>query len=543
MNSSVDKSKQSKHAQQARVELQQLLAEKQVAYLDENLVLRTWDKYHPEMLEITSFISSNPHLFNGELFGKKPHIVEASKDEVQTVLSEIFYQDDTGLKTDETQIANRTQALLTKAVSLGVSDIHLRITDRTLFFGRVDGSLTNIMSPQDRSYGINMISYIFMRLARTSWNERGDYDGRFDMVVNKKDEGEVKISWRISQMPSTLGPKVTIRNLDNSDVGESLEALGIPPMTAKEVRRMFNAEDGLFILSGPTGSGKTTTINTELDNVAKKGDRIIQTLEDPAEWSSARPTMIQTEVLPSQRVSEDSDKFKDFVYFGKKVLRNDTDVVFVGETRDLEVAMIALRMGGTGQVCITTTHTNSAMDSVNTFIEQFGVNPAMLAAPGLLKGLAHQRLVKRVCNKCSLGYADIKKRASEGDAHYEHALQRANYYLFDGSLSKDQQDKAIGQVRFANVEGCASCNKGERGRTALFELIIVDDEDRKYIAKNDMNGWKELLERKGMPTIYTHARAKFLEGLCDITSLERVLSGLVEKDTRESYKAMGGLDF
>ncbi|MBD0788061.1 Flp pilus assembly complex ATPase component TadA [Vibrio sp. Y2-5] len=537
----VAQKKSHKESREARIALQTLLAEKNIAYVDKNYVLHTYDRFSPEVKEIVNFISNNRYLFNGELFGKRPIIKEASKDEVQTALAEAIIQDSGNKVADITQIANRTKNLLETAVNQGISDIHIRIFDRSLFFGRQDGIIKTLMMPQDRTYGKSMLSYMFMRLARESWNEHGDFDGRFDMTVDKKGVGEITISWRISQIPSVHGPKVTIRNLDASDVGESLDALGLNEGQCFEVNRLFSSQDGLFLLSGPTGSGKTTTINTALDTVAKAGDKIIQTFEDPVEWSSKRPNLIQTEVRPGQKVSEDSDKFKDFAYFGKKALRGDTDLVYVGEIRDNEVAMLALRMADTGQFCVSTTHTNSALASVSTFIEQFDVKPSLLAAPGVLRGLAHQRLTRKVCNSCGLTHDMAQERANNGDEHYINAIKSAEKYVARYSKSEEQEKRYRSQLRFRDRKGCSLCNNGLRGRTAVFELIIVEEEDRKFIKNNDMSGWAEYLNSKGMPTIYDHAAEKVIEGHCDVLVIESMLSDMTVYDVDSAYKSMNKL--
>ena len=526
-------------AVKARREFQQLLIEKNIAYIDSNHVIRTCKTSDPDFDEILEFIANSENLFSGKLYGKEPSIKKVSESEVTTSLLELDMFEDSGNTTvDVTQTASRTVNLLTKAVNDGVSDIHIRLKDRTLFMGRKDGIIQNIMMPQDRSYGLSMISYMFMRLARKQWNEKGDFDGRFTINIEKKGVGETPISWRISQMPSTLGPKVTIRNLDSGSLTNDLTSLGLTNGHADAFNKLMRSEHGLVLLSGPTGSGKTTTLNTALDDIAANEDKIIQTLEDPAEWFSKRNNLIQTEISPDVRISDSADGFKDFTYYGKKILRNDTDVVLVGEVRDKAVAMIALRMGGTGQLCLSTTHNNSAIASVSTFIEQFGVSPALMSSPDVLRGLAHQRLVRKICPHCSFSHDQAEKFASNGDEKYKYAHERAEHYVKEVANSDEEAEQLKKRVRYKNNDGCFECNKGESGRTALFELVVIGDKDREFIANNDMNGWEKYLKEIGCPTIYDHAAIKVATGLCDVFTVESALTDLVPESPADVYKEM-----
>lgn len=533
------KNDNSASATYARRELQQLLIEKRIAYVDANNIIRTCKAVHPDFDEILDFIANNEFLFHGELYGKEPIIQVVSESEVVTSLSEMEMIEGSGnVIADETQTANRTINLLTKAVNDGISDIHIRLTDRTSFMGRKDGRIQNIMMPQDRSYGMNMLSYLFMRLSRKQWNEKGDFDGRFTINIEKKGVGNVPISWRISQIPSTLGPKVTIRNLDSGNLSSDLTSLGLTFGQANKFNELMRSEHGLLLISGPTGSGKTTTINTALDSVAESEDKIIQTLEDPPEWFSKRNNIIQTEISPDVRVSDSSDEFKDFAYYGKKILRGDTDIVMVGEVRDRAVAMISLRMGGTGQLCISTTHNNSAIASVSTYIEQFGVSPALVASPDVLRGLAHQRLVRKVCPHCSFTHEQAQDFANKKMDQYEYACERAEYYTKQVAKSDDEFEKLKSKIRYKNNTGCNHCFEGESGRTALFELVVIGDEDRHFIANNDINGWEKYLKEIGCPTIYDHAAVKVATGICDVSSIESVLTDLIPESASEVYAKM-----
>ncbi|EMY6611284.1 MULTISPECIES: ATPase, T2SS/T4P/T4SS family [Vibrio] len=520
--------------------------------------IKTSDLHSPHLKELSAIFQSDSELFNGVFYGEEPKIVHVTQEEVQRELSLLVQNNSSKLtrKKDETKVGDDLRSLLTTALDKKASDIHVIVTDtETIFKGRIDGALTQLIPNKSREYGENILSYAFMRMGQTTgYSLKSDLDATFSLPLTKNDDVQHDYDWRISQLNTVDGSKATIRNLDSPDASNtpSLDDLGLTEGHKKYVEETLMANQGAFFLSGPTGSGKTTTICSAILWAATDESRLFHTLEDPVEWNLAPENVIQTSVNPTARISEDVAGFKDFAYFGKKLLRNDTDVVFIGEIRDHQVAKTALRMANTGQIAIATLHCNSALDIVGELMQQMDINPALLGSKGVISALAHQRLVRKICPTCHLSYKYVEDHYSDLEDSLQEAFTKVNT-LIENEINNgrrfknDEPSKMIERVKrvksnikFKNSKGCQHCIKGEKGRTALFEMVLLDDYARDCIKKSDLAAWERDLKERNWPSIKDHGVQKIFSGIADIRSVERELSNLNKKPIDEMFDEMWG---
>lgn len=500
--------------------LMQLLRENGNCFVDPEGAICTSTPLSPELTVIKDYISSKP----GKKFGITPVVKQVAQDLIDSRLAEMGNQAASlDMKRDSGQVAARFEKLLETALNRGVSDLHIEVDlHKTLFSCRIDGAFAEFQHDQDASYGRELFSYIFLRKGKaSSWSMKTENNVSFTVRLTKDGDLEREYEWRVSQLPTREGAKITIRAIDSGTNNESLtfEKLGLSPGHCKHLERVINETQGLILISGPTGSGKTTLINSTLRTVPET--KLIHTLEDPPEGKLTRRNELQTPVNSSVKRDNGEDGYKDFAYYGKLILRNDTDLVFFGEIRDKEAAQVAVRMAETGQTCIATIHCNSAVTSISTLITQMEVNPALLAAPGIVKALGHQRLVKRICPHCSISHSDAL-------AHSNPMVKGAASDVeieIDRHVIDSKQDIVRSQVRHKNPEGCKFCTSGEKGRTAIFELVLLDDLARNFISKMDISGWEHHLKSSGWPSIRDHGRAKVFTGECDYQSVMAQVDG------------------
>ncbi|RZR35502.1 GspE/PulE family protein, partial [Vibrio vulnificus] len=264
-----------------------------------------------------------------------------------------------------------------------------------------------------------------------------------------------------------------------------LEALGWEEGQIKAMRDFMNSASGACLIAGQTGSGKSTTIASALDEVKHTG-RSINTIEDPVEFDIG---VMQTSVLGG------NEELNDLV---KLLLRHDVDIEMHGEMRTKEGAMAVCRKAETGQLMLTTLHTSSAIGIAHTMNEQMGVPLALIGAPDLMKLWIYQTLVRKLCPHCALSLDEAK--ALWDDTQQEQYKQWLS------------QATATDTMRFKNPEGCQLCYQGEKDRTTLVEMLVLDDEDRQFILSKDYLGWAEALKQKGYKTVLDHANLKIARG-------------------------------
>ena len=338
---------------------------------------------------------------------------------------------------NDAPIIRLINALLTQAVREGASDVHLEIFEsRALVRFRVDGALRDVVEPR-RGLHPAMVSRIKVMASLDIAEKRLPQDGRIALRIAGR-----AIDVRVSTIPTANGERVVLRLLDKQAGRLTLEALGMAPATRAAVDALIQSPHGIFLVTGPTGSGKTTTLYSALTRLDRK-TRNILTVEDPIEYEL--DGIGQTPVNPRIEMT--------FARALRAILRQDPDVVMIGEIRDLETAQIAVQASLTGHLVLATLHTNDAPGAVTRLIDM-GIEPYLLAST--LNGVLAQRLVRKLCGACRAPY--------EPDA--------GEKTIFGRSVP-DRLYKAV---------GCGACNfTGYKGRTGIYELLPVDDDLRKLV--------------------------------------------------------------
>jgi general secretion pathway protein E len=304
--------------------------------------------------------------------------------------------------------------------------------------------------------------------------------------------GEREIDIRVSTIPVAEGERVVLRLLHRDSALLPLSALGMSDDVLASFEVLLGESNGIIVVSGPTGSGKTTTLYAALGRL-DESRRNILTIEDPIEYQL--PDIGQMQVRPKIGLT--------FANGLRHILRQDPDVILVGETRDTETAEIALRASLTGHLVFTTLHTNDAPSAVLRLVDM-GVEPYLLGS--CLRGALAQRLVRRLCVKC--------RRPAAADSEQTAALGAAGARL-------------RGQELWA-AAGCPACLEGYRGRTGLFELMLVDTETQEIIRRGNV-GLGELrgfAERKGMRGLLADGVAKILAGTTTAAEVAAVASSI-----------------
>jgi type IV pilus assembly protein PilB len=309
-------------------------------------------------------------------------------------------------------------------------------------------------------------------------------DGRVSLRVAGR-----PIDIRVATLPTIYGEKVVLRILDKEDAVLDLKALGFLPYSLARFERSYTKPYGAILVTGPTGSGKTTTLYSAL-NVLNRPDRHIITVEDPVEYRL--PGVVQVQVNRKAGLQ--------FATVLKSILRSDPDIVLVGEVRDTETAKIAVEAALTGHLVLTTLHTNDAASSVNRLVDM-GVEPYLVASA--LDSILAQRLARRLCDRC--------KQAK--DAPPEVVQQMGD-------------DAASGPVTIYGAVGCKACSDtGYRGRVAINEVLLVSEEiQRMAVERRPSDEIKYLAVEQGMMTLRQDGMEKVKLGM---TTLEEVLRVVV----------------
>lgn len=382
------------------------------------------EKYHTSQVNVESFLTS--------LTESDVEVVEreAVDDDPSREIDRMI---------DGSPIVNLVNLAILTAIRHNASDIHIE-PDRnaTRIRYRIDGVLHQLMSPPAGMHAA-IVSRVKVIGKMDISEKRLPQEGRVHVVA----EGR-HIDLRISTMPTLLGEKVVIRILDRSKLAVSLEELGFEGEALDRFQQMLRKPHGLVLVTGPTGSGKTTTLYCALDQL-KDGGRNVLTVEDPVEY--------QLDLVNQIQINEQIGL--TFPRALRSILRQDPDIVLVGEIRDTETARVAIQAALTGHMVLSTLHTNSSPGAVVRLIDM-GVEPYLLASA--LNGVVAQRLVRKNCTDCM-----------------------ASYYPSEAAL---RDAGRAGDVRriYRKGEGCSKCNQtGFVGRIAAFEIMYVDDHVRELV--------------------------------------------------------------
>lgn len=379
---------------------------------------------------------------------------------------------------DDAPIIRLINALLTESVRENASDIHIETFEKRLSVRfRVDGVLREVVQPK-RELAPLLVSRIKVMAKLDIAEKRVPQDGRISIKV-----GGRELDVRVSTMPSANGERVVLRLLDKQAGRLDLRHLGMSERDLAEMTDTIAKPHGIILVTGPTGSGKTTTLYAALTQL-NDHSRNILTVEDPIEY--------QLEGIGQTQVNTKVDM--TFARGLRAILRQDPDVVMVGEIRDLETAEIAVQASLTGHLVLSTLHTNSAVGAV-TRLHDMGIEPFLLSSS--LLGVLAQRLVRVLCNECKEAY---------------YADERENELL---GIRPDASTTIYRHV------GCDKCNQqGYRGRTGIYEVVVLDNTLRSMIHNKVSEQELENYARTRGPSIRQDGIRKVLEGY---TTLEEVL--------------------
>lgn len=379
----------------------------------------------------------------------------------------------------DTPMVNLVNQILTSAVFQRASDIHIDpLDDKIVIRYRVDGVLDTV-----REFPLKILHQMISRIKVMSGMDitetRVPQDGRIQTAIKQRN-----IDLRISTLPTVRGEKVVMRILDISGGANKLDNIGLSKKEEKLVRDMIAKPNGIVLVSGPTGSGKTTTLYSCLAELNKPNVNIM-TVENPVELKMEGVNQVQVE----------PDVDLTFAKALRSILRQDPNIIMVGEIRDVETAEIAIRASLTGHLVLSTIHTNDAIKTVTRLLDM-DIEPFLIASS--LSGVVSQRLVRKLCTECS----------------YDDEPSPTEIVMFK------KQGLDISSVKRAR--GCPSCNyKGYAGRVGIFEVLPISDEMQKLISQNaNLNLLEAEARRTGMTSILSAGLKKVQEG---VTSLEEVM--------------------
>ncbi len=345
---------------------------------------------------------------------------------------------------EEAPVVRFVDLMLSHAIKSRASDIHVEPQEHGMIIRmRVDGILTE-MVPPPRKMQAAVIARLKILAEMDIAERRLPQDGRFKI---KRGKGQPDIDVRVSALPTIYGEKIVLRILDKSAVNHNLDTIGLEPKLLKQFKQILNLPHGIIIVTGPTGSGKSTTLYSAL-NALKDPRKNITTVEDPVEYR--QPGINQTQVKPEINL--------DFALCLRAILRQDPDIILIGEIRDKETMEIAIKASLTGHLVLSTFHTNDAPSAISRLV-YMGLEPYLLASS--LNLILAQRLVRKICDKCS-----------QPAAISEELIRR---------LKLTPEQLAAADLRQGT--GCSHCNgTGYRGRLPIFEFLVIDNEMRQLIA-------------------------------------------------------------
>ncbi len=390
--------------------------------------------------------------------------------------------------------------ILAKALQEGVSDIHVEPQEDSLRIRfRKDGVLRAAFDDTLPKKITPAVAARFKIMAELDIAERRlPQDGKIRRMFQGR-----KVDFRVSSLPSRYGEKIVLRILDNEQTQLGLDKLITDADTLQMVREMTNKPFGLILVTGPTGSGKSTTLYSMLAERNDPGVNI-STAEDPIEYSL--PGITQVQVL--------REKGMDFASILRSFLRQDPDVILVGETRDKETAKTAIEAALTGHLVLTTLHTNDAAGAIAR-LDEMGVEPFMVS--GALLGVLAQRLMRRVCDQCRMSYvpssAELARFGLSASSEGEITLYKAN------SLRPEQTHDARGKGTL-----CKKCNGvGYKGRVGVYEVMRVSDRLQTLINEGaPTERIKEVAVEEGMTTLLSYSLNLVQQGYTTLEEVERV---------------------
>jgi general secretion pathway protein E/type IV pilus assembly protein PilB len=411
-------------------------------------------------------------------------VQEREKDEVE-LLEEIEADDSEAAKmAQEASVVKLVNEILVEAANERASDIHIEPEEHTLRIRyRIDGILqTQVLPPEITRFQSAIISRIKIMSRLNIAEKRLPQDGRINMRVQNRE-----IDVRVSIIPMVHGEGIVMRLLDKGRMVFNLANVGMMPDTYKTFKQLIDRPHGIILVTGPTGSGKSTTLYSGLNEIKDETLKII-TVEDPVEYQQVGISQIQVH----------SKIGLTFAHSLRSILRHDPDVILIGEMRDLETAEAGIQASLTGHLVFSTLHTNDA-PSAFTRLTDMGIEPFLVSST--VEGVMAQRLVRTICSDCKVEYLP-------------HELPSD----FPGE---------VGKTRLWHGEGCRACRQtGFRGRQGIFELMVTGDTIREMCVQRVNAGViRTQAVKEGMITLRQDGWRKVLAGITTVDEVARVTAG------------------
>jgi general secretion pathway protein E len=388
---------------------------------------------------------------------------------------------------DQATIVKLINVILTEAIQQGSSDIHFDPTEDGLKVRyRIDGVLQLRHSPA-AEYQQQLITRIKVMSKMDIAEHRLPQDGRIKLKM-----GPREIDFRVSTVPVVNGERIVLRILDKGNVILGLEKMGMLPDAFAEFRQMIKLPEGIILVTGPTGSGKTTTLYSAIGEIVS--DEVnVMTIEDPVEYNLKG--IAQIGVRPKINLT--------FATGLRHILRQDPDVVMIGEIRDMETAEIAIQASLTGHLVMSTLHTNDAPSAITRLVDM-GIEPYLLSST--IVGIMAQRLVRRICPSCKEAYVPDEMEIQKLGLNYSDLTKRKLY----------------------RGKGCKECfNSGYRGRRGVYELMIIDNAIQKQIVTSpDAIELRKIALKSGMTSLLRHGAELVKQGVTTVSEVLRVTRGL-----------------
>ncbi|MDD5491262.1 MAG: type II secretion system ATPase GspE [bacterium] len=388
---------------------------------------------------------------------------------------------------DEVSIIKFVNQIITDAYKNRATDIHIEPFEKDLRIRyRIDGVLHEIPAPDTiKQFEATIVSRIKIMAELNIAEKRLPQDGRIRLSL----EGE-EIDIRVSSIPTIWGESIDLRILPRNRVLLGLEQLGVEEDDLKAIEKLIKLPHGIILVTGPTGSGKTTTLYAGLSRI-NSTDKMIVTVEDPVEYQLKGINQIQ--VKPKIGLT--------FAEGLRSILRQDPNIIMVGEIRDPETAEIAIRASLTGHLVFSTLHTNDACGAITRLIDM-GIPPYLVSSS--VEAALAQRLVRKLCLKCRVKYSLEDELIKE--------------------LGLKPEDVRHKEIYKASASGCPECNyMGYKGRTGIYELLIIDDEIRRLIVeKEPVSVIKKKAKNMGMRTLSIDGFNKVAQGITSVDEVIRV---------------------
>lgn len=393
------------------------------------------------------------------------------------------------LSKDSSPVIRLVDTIILTALQKRASDIHIEASDRQVEVKyRIDGALYQAMEPLDPQFHAPLISRIKVMSELDIAERRVPQDGRFKLKLDNK-----KVDFRVSILPSIFGEDVVIRILDKeyiaTDINElRLDRLGFNPGDLKRFRKAIIEPYGMVLVTGPTGSGKTTTLYAAITEIKSSEDKFI-TIEDPVEYQLGHVVQIPV----------NEKKGLTFARGLRSILRHDPDKIMVGEIRDAETAQIAIQSALTGHLVFTTVHANNAFDVVGRFTNM-GIEPYNFVSS--LNCILAQRLVRTLCTDC------------------KEEVEISTQLMEDSGLTREM----IQSKKFFNAKGCPECNgTGFKGRKAITEFLDLSDAIREMILdRRPASEIRKEAVKEGMTTLRQSGLEKVYRGETTLREINRV---------------------